>query len=61
MVVGSSIIWLPLVIAESEQDMPRIKPGPLGWHTGTLITELQEVDDKLDWKFSQKIKRIGIC
>ena len=31
---GNSIIWgFPLVIANSEQDMPGIEPGPLGWAT----------------------------
>ena len=25
---GSSMIWFPLVIAVSEQDMPGIEPGP---------------------------------
>ena len=37
------MIWFSLVIADYEQDMPGIKPGPLGWHTSALITELQEV------------------
>ena len=44
MVGGSSIIWVfPLVIADSEWDMQGIEPGPLGWHTSTLTTELQEL------------------
>ena len=37
------MIGFPLVIADSEPDMPKIEPGPLGWHTSTLTTELQEV------------------
>ena len=37
------MIGFPLVIAESERDMPGIRPGPLGWHTNALTTELQEV------------------
>ena len=41
---SSSIIWVfPLVIADSEQDMPGIEPGPLGWYTTALTTRLQEV------------------
>ena len=47
MVDGSSMIGFPLVIADSEQDMPGIKPGPLGWHTRALTTELQEVSNVL--------------
>jgi hypothetical protein len=42
LVVGSSIIGFPLLRAVSEQDMPGIKPGLLGWHTSTLTNELQE-------------------
>ena len=30
---GTSMIGSPLVIAVSEQDMPGIKLGLLGWHT----------------------------
>ena len=33
---GSSMIRFPLGIAVSEQDMPGIEPGPLGWHTNAL-------------------------
>ena len=40
---GSRMIGFHLVIANSEQDMSGMEPGPLGWHTSTLITELQEV------------------
>ena len=40
---GSSMIGFPLLIADSGRDMLGILPGPLGWHTSTLITELQEV------------------
>ena len=40
---GSSMIGFPFVIADSEQDMPGIKPGPLGRHTSALTNELQEV------------------
>ena len=39
---GSSVIGLTLVIADSKQDMPGIKPGPPGWHTSALTNELQE-------------------
>ena len=41
--VGSSMIGFPLEIAVSEQDMPVIEPGPLGWHTSALTNELQGV------------------
>ena len=34
---------VPLVIADSEQDMSGIEPGSLGWYTGALTTGLQEV------------------
>ena len=37
------MIWFPLVIAVSEQDMSGIKPGPLGWYTSNVTNELQEV------------------
>ena len=40
---GSSMIGFPLVIADSERDMPGIEPGPLDWHTRALTNELQEV------------------
>ena len=36
------MIGLPLVIADSERDMPGIELGPLGWHASTLTTDLQE-------------------
>jgi hypothetical protein len=43
-VVGSSIILVfPLVIADSERDIPGIDRGPLGWYTSALTTGLQEV------------------
>ena len=32
-VLGSSMIGLPLVIAVTERHMPGIEPVPLGWHT----------------------------
>ena len=35
------MIGFHLVIADSEQDMPGIKPGPLGWNTSTLTNEIQ--------------------
>ena len=35
---GSSVIGLTLVVADSKQDMPGIKPGPPGWHTSALTT-----------------------
>ena len=41
---GSSIIWgFPLVIGDSERDMPGIEPGPPGWYTSAISTGLQEV------------------
>ena len=43
MVDCGSIIRFPLVIADSGQHMPEIKPGQLGWCTSALPTELQEV------------------
>ena len=33
----------PFVFAGSERDIVGIVPGPLGWHTSALHTELQEV------------------
>ena len=30
-------------MADSERNMTGIEPGPQGWHTSALITELQEV------------------
>ena len=51
MVVGSSMIGFPLEIAISEQDMPGIERGPLGWHTSALTNELQEIHNKLARKF----------
>ena len=45
MVGGSSTIWVfPLVIADSEREMPGIEPGPLGWYASALTTGLQEVN-----------------
>ena len=38
---GSSMIGFPLIIADSERDMPGIKPEPLGWQTSALTTELR--------------------
>ena len=46
MLGGSSMIGFPLVIAVSEQDMPVIEPGPLGWHNSALTNKLQEIDNK---------------
>ena len=43
MVDGSIMIGFPLVIADSEQDMPGIEPGPLGWHTSALNIKLQDI------------------
>jgi hypothetical protein len=41
---GSSIIWVfPLVLADSERNMPGIKPGPLGWYTSALTTGYKKV------------------
>ena len=34
------MIGFPLVIADSEWDMPETKPGPLGWYTSALTTGL---------------------
>ena len=39
---GSSMIGLPLVIADSIRDMPGITPGPLGWYFSALTTELHK-------------------
>ena len=39
---GSSMVGFPLVIADSLQDIPGIEPGPLGWHTNALTTQLQK-------------------
>jgi hypothetical protein len=44
---GSSMIGFLLVIADTEQDMPGIEPGPLGWYTSALTTGLQEVAWKI--------------
>ena len=38
MVDGCSMVGFPLVIVDSELDIPGTKPGPLGWHTSTLTT-----------------------
>ena len=38
---GSSMIRFPIVISDSEKDMPGIEP--LGWYTSTLTSSLQEV------------------
>ena len=38
-----SMIEFTLEIADSERNMPGLKPEPLGWHTSALTTELQEV------------------
>ena len=38
---GSNMIVFPVVIFDSERDMPGIQPGPLGWYT--LTNGLQEV------------------
>ena len=38
---SSSMIWLPVVIADSKQDMTVIKHWPLGCHTSALTTELK--------------------
>jgi hypothetical protein len=43
MVDGNSMIGFLLVIADSEQDVLGIKPGPLVWPTSALTTLLQEV------------------
>jgi hypothetical protein len=40
---ASSMVRFPLVIADSKQDMPGIKHGPIDWHKSTLTTEMQEV------------------
>ena len=36
----------PLVIAESERDMPGIEPGPLCWYTSALTTEEVSENDE---------------
>ena len=43
LVDGSSMIGFPLVKADSERNMPGIKPGPPDWDTSALTNELQEV------------------
>ena len=35
-VAAASFRVFPLVIADSERDMPGIEPGPLGWYTSAL-------------------------
>ena len=40
---GSSMTRFSLVIGDPEQNVPGIIPGPLGWHTSGLTTELHEV------------------
>ena len=42
-VVGSSMIGFPLVIAVSERDLSGIKPGLLSCHSSALTNELPEV------------------
>ena len=39
---------LYLAVADSERDMPGIEPGPLGWHTSALTTELKGVLVKIN-------------
>ena len=41
-----------LVISVSEQDMPGIKPGSLGWQTSALTNELQEVKGQFNSSIS---------
>ena len=48
---GSSMIRFPLVIADSERDMPEIEPGPLGWYTSTLTLVYKKSGNKLARKF----------
>ena len=38
---GSSMLGVPLVIADSERDMPELEPEPLGWYGSTLTTGLK--------------------
>ena len=47
MVGGSNMIVFPLGIADSERDMPQIKPRPQGCHTSALTTDLQEFRSEL--------------
>ena len=42
-VTDSSMIGFPLVIVDSERDMPGFELGLLCWQTSALTTELQEV------------------
>ena len=35
-VAAASFRVFPLVIADSERDMPGIEPGPLGWYTSAV-------------------------
>ena len=39
---GSSIIRFPLVLADSEGEMPGMEPGPVGWYTSALTTEVRQ-------------------
>ena len=45
------LIRFPFLRADSERDMPGIKPGPLRWHTSALTTELHEVREQVGPKF----------
>ena len=40
MVGGSSMILIPLIIVDFEQDVSGIDPGPLGWHTRALTNDV---------------------
>ena len=45
------MIGFPLLIADSERDMPGIEPWPLGWYTTALTNELKEVQQgKVEFK-----------
>ena len=40
---SSSMIGSPIVITDSERDMPGIEPGPLGWHTSPRDTRSKAI------------------
>ena len=49
----NSMVRFPLVLADSERNMPGSKPRPLGWHTSALTNERQEVRQLLIGYYAQ--------
>jgi hypothetical protein len=47
------MIGFPLVIAVSEQDMPGIEPGPIGWHTSYKLQEVSIIMSETGFKKGQ--------